>query len=269
MEDRRNRRFVGAERSAARRRLPTAYFARRKAIEGEQDRAYWKSAIIDPKQQMELRQLSRDEQKQLRAILGPETDNDSPSGVYRERGLAELPPAKAETARTILRDFDEQRQDLFNSLSIAGTISISQADGEKLKAIDKAQHAELAKLLTAQELETYDLAASNTAQSLRSELAAFNPTEQEFRTLFKLQSQFEEQIGQTYGTMSQEQMRVYMDAQKQLREQIKLALGPERAADYERATDYNYRQTSALVARLELPAETTNQLYDLRKEFEQ
>ena len=32
-----------------------------------------------------------------------------------------------------------------------------------------------------------------------------------------------------------------------------VALGADRFAEYERATDYNYRQTSQLVARLELP----------------
>src|SRR5262249_89635 len=39
-------------------------------------------------------------------------------------------------------------------------------------------------------------------------------------------------------------------------------------AEYQRATDYGYRQTTQLVARLNLPPETANSLYAIQKEFE-
>ncbi len=71
-----------------------------------------------------------------------------------------------------------------------------------------------------------------------------------------------------YGPSSPEEMRARMDAQKQLAADIKTALGPERAADYERATDYSYRQASQLVARLELPPENAVGLWNTKKEIE-
>jgi hypothetical protein len=58
-----------------------------------------------------------------------------------------------------------------------------------------------------------------------------------------------------------------MEEQRQLTEQIKAALGPVRATEYERATDFNYRQTSQLVTRLELPPATTEQVYGIQKDI--
>lgn len=252
--------------------LREQFAARRKAIEGTPNQAYWKNATFDPKQQQALRELSREQDKILRDLLGPDADaNDGWNLAYRDRGLSGLPAAKADQIRQILRDFDQQRQDLYSSIAMGGgMISFGPADRDKMKAIDSAQRAEIAKVLTPAELENYELMASNTAQSLRYQLSAFNATEDEFRALYKLQQDFEDKVGgQMYGMPSPEQMRARSDAQKQLNQQIELALGTQRYADYQRATDYNYRQTTLLVARMELPPDTANQLYTIQKDYQQ
>ena len=150
---------------------------------------------------------------------------------------------------------------------------ISPADRAKLVALDKEQHEAMAKILSPTELAEYETRTSNTSNSLRYELSAFNPTEEEFRALYALKRPFDEQYNNNNygfsGPMPQDLMRQRSEAQKQLNEQIKTVLGPDRAAEYERATDYNYRQASQLVARLELPPETTNQLWDVQKEMQQ
>ena len=45
--------------------------------------------------------------------------------------------------------------------------------------------------------------------------------------------------------------------------------GAERFEQYQRATDYSFRQTTQLVARLQLPPDTAQKLYAVQKEFEQ
>jgi hypothetical protein len=248
------------------------FAAQRKAIEGDsQGRDYWLNAATDPGKQTALRNLGREEQKMLRELLGPDADAGDVFGqLFRDRGLAGIPAGKLDDVRQILRDFTEQRQDLMASLSIGGVISLTAADSAKLKAIEDAQHAELAKVLTPAELELYDLTASRSAQGLRNQLSAFNPSEDEFRALFKLQQAFDDKYGQMAGyNGNQDEMRARMTAQKQLQDQMKAALAPDRAAEFDRATDFNYRQTTQLVARLELPPETANQLYAVQKEFEQ
>ncbi len=247
------------------------FAARRKAIEGNSaDGAFWKNATIDPKQQLALRELSREQQKMLRDLLGPDADSDDSIGsAYRDRGLTGLPAAKVSQVRQILQDFDEQRQDLYATIAMGGMVTFGSTEQAKMRAIEQAQHAELAKVLTPAELENYDLMTSNIAQSLRYQLSAFNPTEDEFRALFKIQQDSQDKMAPVMGMMTPDEMRARQDAQKQLNAQVELALGNERYADYQRATDYNYRQTTLLVARLELPADTANQLYAIQKDYQQ
>lgn len=247
------------------------FAARRKAIEGDtNDTAFWKNPVIDVSKQKALREIAREERDLLRKLLGPDADaGDTFGQMYRDRGLANIPAAKVDDVRQILRDYDEQRQELYSNISVGGVITMTAADMAKVRAIDAAQHADLAKILTPEELELYDLSASRTAQSLRYQLSAFNPTEDEFRALFKLQQAFDDTYGNMLPSSSPDEMRARMEAQKQLKADMKSALSPDRAAVLDRATDYNYRQTTQLVARLELPPETADQLYTVQKEFEQ
>lgn len=244
------------------------FAARRKALDPDADsRPFWKSTN-DAKLIEAQRQFSREHQKMMRDLLGKDALADDPLSRAREgRMFGHLPPEKLDEARRIVREFNELRSDVFMSLSGGGgIITITAAYSEKLNALDKQMNAELAKIMTPSEFEDYELRGSNTATSLHYQLAAFDVTESEFRMLFQLQKAFDARFPQRYGPSSQEQMRLRTEAQQQLNQQIKAALGPVRAAEYERATNYEYRTASQLVARLELPPETTNQLWTIREE---
>ena len=60
------------------------------------------------------------------------------------------------------------------------------------KAINAEKEAELSKLLTGDERETYELTTSRTATVMRSQLGDFDPTEQEFRDVFKARKKLDE-----------------------------------------------------------------------------
>ena len=218
----------------------------------------------DPKIQAEWRELSNAEQKQLKDLLGPDPDNGVAVRLRRELpGAAE---DQIEQLAQIRERYDELRSDFYNA---RGGSAILPDEREKLTAMDKAMHAEFSAVLSPAQLEDYDLRTSNVANNLRYNLNAFDPTEQEFRALYKLQSAFDDQFAMNYGpSMSQDQMRARSAAQKQLTDDIQSALGPDRFADYQRATDYNFRQTSQLVARLELPPEAANQVYAVQKDIQ-
>ena len=246
------------------------FAARHKALDPEADaRPFWKSTI-DPKLTDAQRQLSREQQKMLRDLLGNDANADDPFSRMRDaRMFGHLPPAKVDEARRIVREFNDLRSDVFMSFSgTGGAIMITPAINEKMAALDTQMNAALAKLMTPQEFADYELRGGNTANGLRQQLAAFDATEAEFRALFQLQRDFNERFPPTYSPSTPEQSRLRSDAQRQLNEQMKAALGPARAADYERATNYEYRQASQLVARLELPPETTNRLWDVRTEIQ-
>ena len=246
--------------------LDENFAARRRVLDaGTENLPFWKTRPPDPRINLAFLQLEREKQTTLRQLFGPDSETDDPlSQIIQNRRVQGLPPDKVESIRSLLREFDEQRDDIYAS----GTYSMVR---EKLPALEKAQRDAIVRLLTPQELAEYDLRTSNTASSLRNELAAFNPTEAEFRAIFQLRQPFDEQFNSNFAATppSSEQMQRREEAQKLLNEQIKAALAPDRAAEYERAIDDNYRQTSQLVARLELPPETAGQVYAVEKDVQQ
>ncbi|MDF3056160.1 MAG: hypothetical protein K0R17_375 [Rariglobus sp.] len=171
-----------------------------------------------------------------------------------------VPPGK----RDLLREINEDYNTMISQIQ-RETRGISLAsDEEKIRYLRAEKEAELKTLLSPEELREYEIRSSSTANNLRSDLAAFGPTEQEFRSLFALRKQFDDQFpsqpadpGPDYWTKRQE-------AQKALDAQIAQQLGADRARDYARAKDHEYRNLATLTHRLGLPQETASQIYDLR-----
>lgn len=242
----------------------SAKFAqRRKALNAAQaDRPFWKNSAPDPATQAAYRALAREEQLAIKDVLGPDPDTRHTATLRRQ-----FPGFSDETIgqlATLRERYDQQRADLFGS-----SRSLLPDDQDRINALDQAQRREIASVLAPQELEDYDLRMSNTANQLRFSLSAFDANEREFRALYKLQSAFDEQFGQYRPGLSDEERQARSIAQTKLTEDIQAALGPERYAEYQRGTDGNYRQTTQLVARLELPPETANHLYAIQQEFDQ
>ena len=245
------------------------YAARRRALHpGRGDTPFWKiDQPTDPKTRLALRELSREADAKINELLGgPDPDRNLYTSLFERRTTGDLPPEKAAQLTTIKRDYDEMRSEIYEA-SRGG--SMLPEDRAKLALLEKEQRADLASVLTPQELEDYDLRASNTANTLRYNLTAFAPTEAEFRAIFKLQQAFDTQLGPMTSGMTQEQMRARQEGQKAVTEQIKAALGPERAAEYERSTDFSYRQATLVAERLNLPATTAKDLWAAKADFEQ
>jgi hypothetical protein len=237
-------------RAIAAAQLDENFAARRRVLDaGTENLPFWKTRTPDPRINLASLQLEREKQAALRQLLGPEPEFDDPVGeIARNRRLQGLPPDKVEAVGSLLREYEKRWGDI-----VATSSSIIQ--GERLAALEKAQRDALVRLLTPQELEEYDLRASNTAAAMRYELTAFNPTEAEFRAIFRLRQPFDAESA--------------LGGRTPTPEQVKAVLPPDRAADYERAVDYSFRQTSQLVARLELPPETSGQVYAVQKDIRQ
>lgn len=237
------------------------FAARRKALEGTAT-PYWETPV-DPKQMLAMAALEREERKILRDLLGP--DPVSGPAAQLRRMLPNLAEDKLEQLAALRERFQEEQSDFYAGRRGA----LAGDDGRKMEEMEKAFRARVAAVLSPQELEEFDLRESRTAQQLRYSLAAFDATEQEYRTIFRLQSAFDAQYGQNYRSdMSEDEMRARTAAQAQVKEQIKSALGDARYAEYERGTDTSYRRTTQLVARLNLPPETANEIYSLQKDIQ-
>ncbi|HVS53929.1 MAG TPA: hypothetical protein VHD62_16355 [Opitutaceae bacterium] len=244
------------------------FATRRKALNSASaDAPFWKPARPDPTVQAQLRALGREEQKAIEALLGPDPDDGSLTRLRQQNpGVTD---EKLKQLAEIQARYGEQTNAIYGDRP--GTLLPEER--QKVTALQKAMHDEFATVLSPEEIEAYDLRASPTATQLRFNLAAFDATEDEYRAIFKIQSAYDDQnrnlITSLSGPPTPEQNRARQAAQEQLNADLKAALGDQRYADYQRATDYNYQIASRLVARLNLPPETANQVYAVQQDAQQ
>lgn len=222
-------------------------------------RPYWKTATVDPQVRAAEFALYREQQKMMRDLLG--ADAEQPDfNIYQHRRFESVPAAKLQDVKDSLRQLEERKQEIY-AQTIGSTTPEQQ---RRIAALEQEHQAALAAILTPAEFEEFNLRNSDTARSLRFELSAFQPTEEEFRAIYRLQSQ----LPPYEANMSPAELQRRGELHTQAREQIKAMLGPERGAEYERASNFSYRQTSQLVSRLELPPDTTGRVWNVKQELE-
>ncbi len=185
-------------------------------------------------------ELRRQKQAELKALLGPDYRKDD---LIQDPRTAFLPPAKAEQLREIEDDYNAMMQ----SFAAYDWITLPE-DREKRTFLEKQKRADLAELLTPEELTAYELRSSPTAARLRGELVTLDLTEDEFKTLYALRKPYDERPRTDIFTNP-----VNAQERDALNAEIKAALGDERYAEYERAQDSDYRTLTQLATRLELP----------------
>ena len=245
------------------------FSARRKELLGQQEeQPFWKSqrnGMMDPKVMSAMRELGKEQTALMKSILGPDgiPGNDE-INAWQRRQFGNLPAEKLTQLQSINSDYSELTSEIYMK---ANGIMLPE-DREKLAYLEKEKLADIAKTLTPQELEDYQLRSSPTANQLRNQLAGFNASEAEFRALFKATAAIDEKYGNAGPFGGLRNPADYQSRQAELLAQAKTVLSPERFADYKLATDPQSQQVSRLVARLELPPATTQQVVSLQQDIQ-
>mgnify|MGYP001571299412 CR=1 FL=1 len=114
-----------------------------------------------------------------------------------------------------------------------------QTNGPALvKAIQAEKDAELDKLLTRDERETYDLTTSRTASVMRSQLGDFDPNEQEFRDIYKARKKLDEAFAQLADPAKPDTRDRREAALLTAYDEIHKVLGDARWNDYRAAREW-------------------------------
>lgn len=244
------------------------FAARRKALLATQEeRPYWKQqmgSFLDPKTQAALREISKEQTALIKNLLGPDGQaGNEEMSIYQRGQYGSLPREKIDQIQSIASDYSELTQEIYAKTN--GMVMLAE-DREKLAYLEKEKLADLAKILTPQELEDYQLRSGSTASQLRYTLATFKPTEEEFRALYRATAATEAQLGPLGNVRTADDMRKRQEA---VLAQIQGAFPPERLAELKLATDPEYQQVNRLVARLELPPATSQTVVALQKDIQQ
>jgi hypothetical protein len=153
----------------------------------------------------------------------------SPSWVAEETDykLSFLP----ESLRQQVRAVDARYEEVEPQIKALSDWQPSTTDPAQLQAILEryaSKRADLAQLLTPEQLEQYEMTVSWTADNLRQAMAKFNPSPDEFRTIFQEWRAHDEHLAE---------LRAHNEpdpGDAQVFENIRQALGDERFAEYRR-----------------------------------
>jgi hypothetical protein len=242
-----------------------AILALRKPIEFWKYRkpsGYGPETGLDAPGRAQLRALNDEKAKLRRDLLGG--DSGSPDeAAYRKRQFGDLPEETARGIEAINKDYRELSTQAREEMQ--GILLPS--DREKFKFLEKERQADVAALMTPEELADYNLRSSLTATQLQFRLSAFKPSESEYKQIYSLQRAFDDQYG--IGDLTPDEEKRREDARSLLLEQVKTALGPDRFSEYQITTDPAYRSTQYFVNGSGLPSETAGQLVSIQREITQ
>lgn len=225
---------------------------------------------MDKDKQRQMREIAKEKKALLQELLSVDSEEEARKlygGTdYYERMSGFLPKEKREGVRELVQKFSELEQDVYRKSDGRP----DSEDSKELLKIRNERRAELAKLLTPQELLEYEVRSSQTASQMRYDLTAFEPNEDEFRRIFKARAEFDNEFGPNYGgTQDAEQQKKRAEAQRKVDEALKLELGPERYAEYKQASDYAYRELARVATRYELPKETAKKVWAVKTAAEE
>jgi len=227
---------------------------------------YWKTTSnygpTDAKRREELNQLYREQSKLQRELFKDDFFATGDVTTAQRRQFGNLSRNKIDALQRIEDDYSEMFSQV-NSSAGGFTLPI---DREKLALLAREKQADIAAVLTPEELADYTMRSSPITSLVRSQLSVFNPNEAEFRAIFDSQKFLNErmQVTSNGGMISFGDGRQQQAAQAEAATQLKAALGEARYAEYERSVDSTYQQLTRLVQRDNLPADTALQAFNVR-----
>ncbi|WP_438480663.1 hypothetical protein [Oleiharenicola lentus] len=230
---------------------------------------YWKMA--DRTAETELaRQAHRKEFNAARdAVLGadarPSAGMDAAS---KARSFGNLSDEKIDALVRLDEEYNNVRS-LASASRENGTMSREQFEAlqQQQQLILKEKSADLASLLTPQELEQYEMRTSQAANRVQNNLRKIDVSEEEYAALYQLQKTFEETTGQRNGGFSPDTMNQRQTAQLAMNEQTRTVLGDDRFFKYLESSDGNYGQVARFAAtQPSVSQSTAYEVYKLQQE---
>jgi hypothetical protein len=243
-------------------KVDAIFSSRMSELVGLLDVPYWKAEIFSSQSKYyeASNQIYRDRTKTVREILGDDYFADSVDlTADQRRRFGDLAKSKVTVVQRIVDDYDE----MSSQVKTATQGVMLPEDRAKLALLEKEKHADLAAILTPEELEDFEMRNNQQIYRYTEGLNIMNASEAEFRAIYRAQQPYADILFPT-GPSSVPYAQV-QEARAAANEQIKAALGSARYADYQRATDYDYQSLWRAAQRENLSNETVNRAYDLRQ----
>jgi hypothetical protein len=227
------------------------------------NRPFWKSEADASRSGYweSYNKIYRDRARLLRTALNDDFfATDTTISAEQRRQFGNLSPAKIAVAERIADDY----QEMISQVRSAMRDVTFPEDREKLAYLEQEKRNDLAEVLSPQELEDYQMRHSRVTSILASTMSMMNASEEEFKTIYALLQPHEEVLYPT-TSLGNEWWQKRRDLLQQIDNSLKAALGENRFAEYQRASDNEYQQLNRIAQRENVPIEAANRAFDLRE----
>lgn len=246
--------------------LKERFFAR---LGADADQPYWKSdsemgGYFGGKLWEIYNEAYRERSRLYRDIMHDDffaDADDMPPGLKRNYG--NLPRNKIDQIDRINADYSEMSAQI---RSATQGVTLAE-DREKLALLERERRADLAALLSPDELADYTMRTSSAVSRFRNAFTLMDATEEEFRAVYRLQQAYDEKARAAVNSNAAEAPNPYDPRSAeaaQLQKDFKAALGDQRYADFQRAQNGEFQQLYSFTRREGLPPEVATQVFALR-----
>jgi hypothetical protein len=246
------------------------YDQKKKEVRGEPRRyEFWKPgnpffSSVDGEVMSKIRALDEEKNDVLRALgIEPDFKTQAAQAFNPFEAMMDFLPEQKKVQ--VMKVFMDMQSRMAKLMEDGG-----RPDMAEMAKAQKDMEQSIRQMLTPEEAIEFDLRFSNTANQLRSQLAGFDPGEEEFMTVFKLRKAFDDEFNPMLRGQENEQERKQREeAQKQLDDALRQALGDTRFQDYKRAQEYDFQQMQTAARRAGLTTDTAVQMHEMKKAAEQ
>lgn len=211
------------------------------------------------KRYVEYTELERERSKEVRDLTQDLGESDDAIAAQRRR-FGNLPAAKIAMVQRIESDY----ADMTANARAAMKGIVLQEDRDTLAYLQKQKQADLAAVLTPDELAEYDMRTSPLTPMLRSRLNAFDPSEAEYRSIFQAYQSISQHLARAIGPEIPLDMQARINVEQKLATVLQASLGADRYNQLLDTTSPDYQQVARIAQQENLPSDTANRIIALR-----
>jgi hypothetical protein len=210
-----------------------------------------------------VNQIYRDRSRVLRELLGTDAfayAGMDPSAAQR-RQYGNLPQAKIDLVQRINDDYAEMSGQVRSAMQ---GVTLPE-DREKLALLEREKRADLAAVLTPEELSELEMRTSPITMRLRTAFTIMDASEPEFRAIYQAHEKFKDVLYPTSPSgMIFTGSEAWRGANAEINNELKATLGEKRFAQYQLSNDREFQQLYRLGQRDNIPYETLVRAHEAR-----
>ncbi|HEY8995720.1 MAG TPA: hypothetical protein VIM71_13715 [Lacunisphaera sp.] len=229
---------------------------------------FWKRNVQTPESFAAQSALGNERRALFEALLGSDARPSSMMDAdSRERRYGTLSDDKIDALAKIERDYGEMSAEAWAKRRGNMTTNM-EATMQAQQLMEKEKMADMAAVLTPEELAQYEMRNSPSAHTLINNLRNVDITEAEYARLYQAQKTLDEANPQR-ATMDQNAYLQRQTAQMAFNEEVRTLLGESRFYSYLEGADHNYANVAkALTAYPTVTSAVSYQVYRLQNELQ-